>query len=441
MKKKAYSSVVVNEVDVAGIQAGREGAALDVGCDIGKKQVWVVLRWGAGDMERPWRVQSPSQLTLLRDLLVELAQGRRLRIGMEPSGTYGDPLRQLLADAGLSVERVGTKMAHDYAEVFDGVPSQHDGKDAGVVAELVSLRKSREWPFRAGSAWEQELSYWVEQWVVEGRQLQAWIGRLEGLLMRHWPELPRQQQRLTSAVLLRAVAKYGGPRWLAADGEAAEQLWRWGHGHWSRAKIELVVSEARVSTGVRVQRWSRRLLRRYARRALAAKRRVQCARRELARLGRGHAVLKAQAQVVGLATACVLWSYLGDARGYESAGAYRKAMGLNLKERSSGIYQGKLKISKRGQAVVRRLLYLAALRWSQREPVRSWYVAKKQAGQGGRLLAVAVMRKLALALQPLAMHGGVFAVGRLFSKKPAARQTAGKAKTAGKEFGRRTSAE
>ena len=37
---------------------------------------------------------------------------------------------------------VGTKASHDYAEVFDGVPSQHDGKDAAVVAELAALGKA-----------------------------------------------------------------------------------------------------------------------------------------------------------------------------------------------------------------------------------------------------------------------------------------------------------
>jgi transposase len=420
MKKKAYSSVAVNDVKLPNLLAGRSGAALDVGCDIGKQRVLVMLRWGEGDLEKPWRVRNPSELPRLRDLLVELARGRRLRIGLEPTGTYGDPLRQMLADAGLTVQRVGTKAAHDYAEVFDGVPSQHDGKDAAVVAELVALGKGREWPFTAGSAWEQEVRYWVSRLVVENRQLQVWVGRLEGLLMRHWPELSHQR-RLTSVVLLQVVAHYGDPRRLAADPTASEKLRQWSRGRWSREQITAVVQTAAASVGVRLGRWSRRLLRQYARRALQAKRQVQRARRELTRLGRGHQVLESQAQVVGLATACVLWVSLGDPRGYESAGAYRKAMGLNLKERSSGRYQGQLKISKRGQAVVRRLLYFAALRWSQREPVRSWYVPKKKAERcGGRSAVVAIMRKLALGLQPLAVQGGVFDVSRLFGKPSAA---------------------
>src|SRR5436305_1112318 len=66
---------------------------------------------------------------------------------------------------------------------------------------------------------------------------------------------------------------------------------------------------------------------------------------------------------VGLVTACVLWICLGDVRQYGSAAAYRKAMGLNLKERSSGQHKGKLSLSKRGQRLARKWLYFSALRW------------------------------------------------------------------------------
>src|ERR671923_11741 len=65
-------------------------------------------------------------------------------------------LSQALADAGVVVERVSGKAAHDYAEVFDGVPSQHDSKDAAVVAELAALGKAAPWPYGCRPAWEQE---------------------------------------------------------------------------------------------------------------------------------------------------------------------------------------------------------------------------------------------------------------------------------------------
>jgi transposase len=84
-------------------------------------------------------------------------------------------------------------------------------------------------------------------------------------------------------------------------------------------------------------------------------------------------------------------------------------MGRNLKERSSGRWQGQLTITKRGSAAVRRWLYLAALRWVRHEPVRSWYLRQKAQRRGAAKPAlVGVMRKLALALWHVGGRGEPF---------------------------------
>ncbi len=159
-------------------------------------------------------------------LILRMSTDRKLVVALESSGTYGDALRQDLADAKITVCRVSNKASHDYAEIFDGVPSQHDGKDAAVIAELAGLGKSQPWGYEA-SEWDQELTYWVE-WMVAHRQaLTNWQGRLEGLVSRHWPEATRVL-KLSSVTLLRALEHYGDPKSLAADPDAAEQLSRWG---------------------------------------------------------------------------------------------------------------------------------------------------------------------------------------------------------------------
>src|SRR4051794_30542036 len=229
-KSKAYSAVAVNGVQLEKLTEGRAGQDLVVGADIGKFEILAVPRWAESDFGRPWRVLNPQQIPDLVRLLARLALGRRLRLALEPSGTYGDALRQALHDAGLEAWRVSPKAAHDYAEIFDGVPSQHDGKDAAVVAELAALGKSTPWPYEETPLWEQELVYWVD-WLDAQRQLLSlWSGRLEGLLARHWPEATRVL-KVTSATLLKALVCYGGPAALAADAQAEAQLSRWG-GHW-----------------------------------------------------------------------------------------------------------------------------------------------------------------------------------------------------------------
>jgi transposase len=385
------------------------------GIDVGKHELRVVLRWGEdGWFERPWQVHNPSEVRLLVHHLCELQAGCELRVGMEPSGTYGDALRQALADAGIMVHRVSPKASSDYAEVFDGVPSQHDGKDAAVVAELVAMGKSRPWSYQPASEADRQMAYWVEWLAVQHRMWSMWSGRLEGLLARHWPEATRVL-RLSRGTLLRALEEYGGPAWLAADQDAVERLCAWGGGKLTRAKAEQLVHEARETVGVRQCAMDRQQIQEWARQALAARREVRRSKRDLERLGASNQVIQRQGKVVGMSTACVLWVYLGNPQDYDSGPAYRKAMGLNLAERSSGIYQGRLKISKRGHGAPRRWLFLSALRQIRKPEVRDWYESKKKRDKGrSRGAIVGVMRRLALALWSVGMGTMEYDASQLF---------------------------
>lgn len=436
MRSRAYGSVAVNQVDVAKLAESRPGQDVVVGMDIGKYRLMGVCRWPDGAFERPWRIANPLEIADLVEQLKRLGQARQLLVALEPSGTYGDALRQALHDAGIAVQRISPKAAHDYAEVFDGVPSQHDGKDAAVVAELAATGKGKPWAFEAANAWEQELIYWVERLAWFQRLQTVGLGSIEGLLGRHWPEATSVLEA-SSGTLLRVLARYGGPAALAADAEAAERLRRWG-GRWlAAAKVEALLASARTSVGVRQGDWERRRLRELAEQSHAARGEVARCKRQLGRLAKGHAVLEPQGRVVGVATACVLWVCVGDPRDYHCAEAYRKAMGLNLVERSSGIYQGKLKISKRGQARARQWLYLASLRLVQQAGVSAWYQAKKarDADEAKRAL-VAVMRKLALALHPIGTTGAAFDARRLFARIRKASAASGAA-TGCKDLGKK----
>ncbi|MHB1524663.1 MAG: transposase [Candidatus Dormibacteria bacterium] len=415
MISRAYRATRVNDVDWDRLARGNEGVGVALGIDVGKRDLWAVCRWQTAQFERPWRVKNPEEIPTLVALIQRISAGRELVVAMESSGTYGDALRQALADGKVAVSRVSNKAAHDYAEIFDGVPSQHDGKDAAVIAELAALGKAQPWGYVPPSEWDQELTYWVE-WMVAQRQiLTNWQGRLEALVSRHWPEATRVL-KLSSVTLLRALEHYGDPASLAADPNAAEQLARWGGQFLSSEKAERLVEEARSSVGMRAGEWRRQQIKEYAREALTARQRVKEAERRLRALAAGNPVLEAQGAVVGIPTACVLWASTGDPRDYHAAAAYRKAMGLNLKERSSGAYQGQLRISKRGSARSRQWLYFAALRLVQRGGVRPWYEAKKaRKGDDARKVVVAVMRKLVVALYHVGVKGEAFEPRRLFA--------------------------
>lgn len=417
-KSKAYRGSSVKNVSLDHVLKGREWQVPVVGCDVSKDEIVVVLRWGEKDFERPWKVKNPSELGVLMERLRQVRGDGSLVVALEPTGTYGDPFRQALSDAGLLTHRVSPKASHDYAEIFDGVPSQHDGKDAAIVSELSAIGKSKEWSFSPPSKTDREMAYWVDWQDVQRRTLNTWYGRLEGLLARYWPEATATLP-LNSGVLLRSLAHYGGALPLGSDPNAAEQLWRWGRGHLSREKAAQLAAGARATFGVRQCEIDVMQLRQYAEQALECRRELRQSQKALKTLVQDHAVIQAQAAVVGVVTACVLWVYLGDPAAYDCGPAYRKAMGLNLMEFSSGKWQGRLKISKRGHGQVRRWLYFSALRWIKEEPIKSWYDNKKakpadQDDDQVMRAIVGVMRKLALALYQVGACGATFDPQLLF---------------------------
>lgn len=415
MNSKAYSARNVNTIELSSFLQDRDGQDLWVGVDVGKIELHVVLHWAVGDFERPWKVGNPNDLAKLIDHLRRLSVGRRLILGMEPSGTYGDALRQACADAQIIVHRVSPKVAHDYAEVFDGVPSQHDGKDAAVVAELVRTGKSAVWPWAVPSVAQQQIEYWVDRMDAHRRLRQMWSGRLEARLARHWPEV-LMQLKLTSPTLLHTLIEHGGPAALAVDPQATAKLHRLGGSGLTAESIDRILAGARHTQGVRQHCWDLQRMRDYATEALAARGQVKIAQKRLLELSADQQPIAALAGAVGNSTAAVLWVYLGDPSNYHCGAAYVKAMGLNLKERSSGMHQGKLKITKRGAGVIRYWMYLAALRLLKKNsPVRPWYLRKKHrdADNAARAL-VGIMRRLGVALYNVAAHGEAFDARRLF---------------------------
>jgi len=365
MRNRAYRSTAVKQIVLTEVISRLAEGPLVCGLDVGKETVLCVVRDSRGYFERPWKVLNPTELPDLVQHLRTLAQTRPVQVALESTGTYGDALRQALGDAGLEVRRVSGKAASDYAEIFDGVPSAHDGKDAAVVAELAALGKSSAWPLRALPAWQAQMKVEVTWLDTQQEILQMWVGQLEALLARHWPEVTKFFA-LPSSTLLKTLAHYGGPSALAADAQGMEQLSRWGGRFLKPEKIQAVFNSASKTAGVRLNAATSDLIQRVAREALDTKAELRATRRRLKELAKNDPVIQAQAPVVGELTACVLRVSVGDPRDYSCGAAYRKAMGLNLKERSSGKYQGQLKITKRGSSRARRWLYFAGLRAIQK---------------------------------------------------------------------------
>jgi transposase len=349
-----------------------------------------------------------------RQVLAQLQVRGRVEAVMESSGTYGDALRGQLQQLGVTVYRVSAKRVHDAAEVFDGVPSLHDAKAAELIGELHEQGRTRPWEVM--DARRRGLMAQLAPLRQCKARYQADLNRLEAQLSRHWPE-SLVIVGLDSHSLHAVLAQFGGPGPVRAHPAAARALMkRVGRASLGEETLNALLDSAATTLGLPAVPEEEALLRWQAQGLIETHRALRAIERTIERTVEADAAIKPMAEVVGRVTSAVLVASQGSPLDYPDAHTYCKALGLNLKEHSSGTHRGRLAISKRGPSVARFYLYYAALRLIAQEPVVARWFQIKTARPGavkGKQV-VELMRKLAKALWHQA-RGQRFSPDQLFN--------------------------
>ncbi len=398
MKRRAYRRTAINQFEPKVIREKTESARLILAIDVAKDDMVAALTTERADVltTLAWKHLDETPELLLK--LEELGRlGFSVEAVMESTGTYGDVLRHQLKAAGIVVYQVNGKRVHDAKVVYDGVASLHDSKSSAIIAKLHIDGRSSVWQDKADG--ERELKATVTTMDLHQGQYLRLIHQLESWLARHWPEVTRLVE-LTSATLLAVLARIGGPIDVAADPDAARKLMTTMSRRLMTAeKIELVVESAAQTVGLSLLPEERTALMTIASEAHRSLRAYKEAKQKVIEIAEGG-VSEVIAPAVGKTTAAVLVTEVGDPRRFPNARAYLKAYGLNLKEKSSGKYQGRLRITKSGSGRARQYLWLAVSRWRKKDAVvQAWYAAKVKRDGGSKARAVvALMRKLVKAL-------------------------------------------
>jgi len=414
-KKRRYQTTAVKRVHVDELAEEVRDQRVTIGVDVAKEAMVAAVMDEGQAVLCTVRWSHPVETEVLLDLAEALReQASDVEVAMEPSGVYGDALRWQFLRRNFEVFRVSPKKTHDMAEVYDGVPSKHDAKDAAIVAKLHFDSASEPWPLKSDR--ERQLAAALRMLEVHHKQFRQNRNRLEGLLARHWPELTRWLD-LDSATLLELLKAYGGPAAVAANPDVARDKMRSiGRSRLSADKIAAVVASAARTAGMPQIDEEVSLLSALATEARRNQQALKAARRHVEELAVAEGSTRELQATVGKTTAAVLVASAGDPKRYDSPQSYVKALGLNLREHSSGKKKGQLHITKRGSGTARMFLFLAALRKVKDDPiVRAWY-AKKVAREGGKAKTkaiVAIMRKLVMALWHVA-RGHRFDASKLY---------------------------
>ncbi len=398
MKKRVYRAEKLEKVNIEKLSAEIVGQRIVFGIDVAKEDFYGALMNEHCEVVKIIKWKSPWQVRDLVAFLKELPVSG-LEVALEPSGTYGDALRVLLEQNGIKVFLVSPKRSKDACEVYDGVPSSHDAKSAAIIAKLHNDGMSRLWPQQPDDA--RKLSAALDLMVIYDEQRLRNANRLEAKLARYWPEFS-EIVNVGLVTSLKLMEEFGGPSKVAKNSEESLTLMKKvGRGALSEKKCRNIIDSAKTTIGVPMIDEECQALSELAKEINDNRLKGDKAKKRVEELTVGDKKLATTSEAVGKVTAAMLTNCLGYAEGYDSASAFLKSGGLNLKERSSGKHQGQLKISKRGPGELRRYLYFAVLRLIQRDVYFSAWYKKKVARDGGRYKGraiVALMRKLLKAL-------------------------------------------
>jgi transposase len=416
MSKRRYCSTKVKFLDWGQLKRSTEGQKIIFAIDVAKTEFFGALMNEAKEVIVTMKWQHPSETGQVIQHLCHDLSCSQLHMVMEPSGTYGDPLLYRFEQAGIDVYRVSPKKTYDAKEIYDGVPSLHDAKSAYVLGRLHLEGNSGRW--QPLSNQRRQLNALIGLLETYRSSYQRNLNRLEARLARHWPEV-LGLLKLDSVTLEALLIEYGSPSKLAGDPDGAMNLMTRVGRSGLRATKKHKVLDASHTLGVPCIEAEREALRALAIELRRLRLLVNQSQRSIHPASGEEPGIASMSRVVGKLTAAVLFAKLGDPADYASATGYVKAMGLNLKEKSSGKFKGRLKITKRGASIARMYLYYGAMRWVKSDPVvRAWYEEKVRR-DGGKIkmkALIAIMRKLAKALWHVG-QGKPFDSSRLFDRR------------------------
>lgn len=320
-------------------------------------------------------------------------------IGFESTGPYMEPLALFLrSKKGVRLVQVNPMHTKRLKELTGNSPLKTDRKDPKVIADIIELGHALTVVIPEGPAAElRRLTQARERTTVSRTRL---VNQLQTLLASLFPEFLQIMADVKTATAMHLLRNYPTPEQIAALGEIslATLLRKVSRGKIREDRARALFEAAQGSVGVREGRSSMLIEIGHLLESIGSSDRfiedVELEMlRQLEQIPYSHVILSFKG--IGAVTAAGLIGEIGDFTKFRTISEVLKLAGLDLYEVSSGKHKGKLRISKRGRPLMRKLLYLAALSTVRKGgALHEWYQRALGRGMKKTKALVAVSRKL-----------------------------------------------
>jgi transposase len=390
-KIKPKSIKAVNEkVLISTVDGGKDTHYGYYRCPDGTEcKAFAFLNNGQGFQKFWERISSAARKHGLEEIIV----------GFESTGPYMEPLAQFLrSKPGIRLVQVNPMHTKRLKELTGNSPLKTDRKDPKVIADIIELGHALTVVIPEGPAADLRRLTQGRERTIESRT--RLFNQLQCLLVISFPEFLQVMTDVKTASAQCLLRHYPTAEDIVALGEAslATLLRKVSRGRLREDRARALFEAASESVGVREGRSSMLLEIRLLLETIATYDRfidgVETEMvRHLEQIPYSRVILSLKG--IGPVTAAGLIGEVGDFTKFGTIAEIMKLAGLDLYEVSSGKHRGKLRISKRGRPLIRKLLYFTALSSVRKGGVmHEWYQRALGRGMMKTKALVAVSRKL-----------------------------------------------
>jgi transposase len=328
------------------------------------------------------------------------AQGfEEIVVGFESTGPYMEPLAQFLRyKKSVRLVQVNPMHTKRLKELSGNSPLKTDRKDPKVIADIIELGHALTVVIPEGPAAELRRLTQGRERTIESRT--RLFNQLQSLLVITFPEFLQVMMDVKTASAQHLLRHYPTAQDIVTLGEPAlaALLRKVSRGKLREDRARALFEAANESVGVLEGRSSMLLevglmldtIATYDRFIEGVETEML---RHLEQIPYSRVILSLKG--IGPVTAAGLIGEVGDFTKFGTISEVMKLAGLDLYEVSSGKHRGKLRISKRGRPLIRKLLYFAALSAVRKGGVmHEWYQRALGRGMIKTKALVAVSRKL-----------------------------------------------
>jgi transposase len=382
-----------------------------------------------GAVDREITVSIDRKADQIEDQLDELAGYAEkhdlsgLCVVCEPTGGYDEELLRLARHQGHETAYVNTEHTAKMSTVESGDTGKTDPSDARTMSLIAAVDRTQDRRDLAGE--HGQLRELGQIYDDSSRQATRARTRFHDVLRRLFCDYDKSSSFLFGKTGAAVMEEYAwDPEAILED--SYERFCERIKAHVKQARwstLEALYEQARRSAKMQWPEsyrsmWKRRLkqlwadYKRHARRKEQAGQRITRLYRQLQDRGKVPAPFeKVSALQLGR-----LFGELGPLRDFDCWKEVEKYVGLNLRERQSGDYEGELRITKKGRPLARKILGQMAYQLVQKGQLyEDYYDQKRDQGMPGPKALVAVMRKLLKLIVGLFKSDQSYDRSRVFS--------------------------